>query len=172
MRATMKWSVVALGALLLLGVLWIAVAAYSRTSGTPEEAIETFYAEGRAEDQLMDPLILAGSDVIPLVEKELLNPNMPQRRYAIGALGNIGSQDALPILQNILGTRAEPDYIRCDALTAIALIDRDQGMQAADKFSKDAECLTELHEDLNHRYDAWRDSVRRTYLDALIGRHS
>ena len=171
MPTTMKWIAVAVGALVVLAALWIGAAVYSRTPDSPEQALAAFYEEGRAEDQLMDPLILAGSDVIPLLERDLANPGMQRRRYAIGAMGNIGSKAALPILEKILSASTEPDYIRCDALTAIALIDRKEGLTAVKKFGKDAGCLAELHEDLNQRYDAWRDSVQRTYFDALLGRH-
>ena len=167
MRSRMRWTGVAIVALVAL----LAAHLYSRIPDSPERALAAFNQEGGAEDQLMDPLILAGSEVIPLIEEDLVNPNVPRRRYAIGALGNIGNRAALRVLQRILGSRAEPDYIRCDALTSIALIDRPAGLQAANTYGQDGECLTELHEDLNHRYDAWRDSVKRTYIDALLGRH-
>jgi len=50
----------------------------------------------KAEDQLMDPLLLAGDDVVPLVIDELPDKEMRLRRYAIGFLGNGRHTPALP----------------------------------------------------------------------------
>ena len=77
-------SVIGLGALLCL--LWAVAEGPLRN---PDEALKDFYDAGdRAEDQLMDPLILTGRSVVPLVLKELPNKDMRPRRYAIGFLGN------------------------------------------------------------------------------------
>ena len=56
---------------------------------SPENAIKEFKeSKDKAEDQIMDPLILCGKKVIPLVMKEIEDTNMPNRRYAIAYLGN------------------------------------------------------------------------------------
>ena len=86
----------------------------------PEEALKDFYeAEDRAEDQLIDPLILAGDRVVPLILKALPNKDMQKRRYAISFLGNAGNFQALPILEKILVDDTEEDYFRSDAFQAI-----------------------------------------------------
>lgn len=60
--------------------------------------------------------------------------------------------------------------MRCDALAAIALVDKEEGLRAS-QFGKEEKCLSELHEKLTHNYNGWRDSVQRTYVDALLGWH-
>src|SRR5215203_4806639 len=54
----------------------------------PNSALERFYSFKGMEEELMDMLILAGDDVVPLVLTEIENKEMPRRRYAIGFLGN------------------------------------------------------------------------------------
>lgn len=110
----------------------------------------------------MDALILAGPDVIPLVQRELSNPNMPRRRYAIGALGNIGDKSALATLRKIFEDRSEVDYIRCDALEAIAMIDRDMAIQMVrDEPSLGPQCGNA----------AVLGARSRSFLEALLGWH-
>lgn len=149
-------------AALVLVVAWLASVMYSRIPPSAAAALESFYRRDVAEDQLMDPLILAGADVIPLLERDLLNPEMPRRRYAIGALGNIGEPSALPILVRIVQTGSEADYIRCDALSAVARIDR----RAADQLIRAAPSL-------ERECQMWLDSgsPKRGYLKALLGWH-
>lgn len=110
----------------------------------------------------MDPLILAGSDVIPLLERDLLDPNMPRRRYAIGAVGNIGDESALPTLRKILENRSELDYIRCDALEAIAMIDRSMAIQIVrDEPNLEPQCGAA----------AVSGAKSRNFVEALLGWH-
>ena len=92
-----------------------------------------------AEDTLMDPLIVQGPEVVPYVLDVILNPDMPKRRYAIGALGNIGSRLALAPLRTILGNQEEPDYIRCTSLNAITQIDWEVGRSLANEFNTTAQ---------------------------------
>jgi hypothetical protein len=98
-----------------LVAFWMGTDLRSGIPASPAEAVKSFYEREVAEDQLMDPLILAGPDVIPLLEQDLRDPNVPRRRYAIGAVGDIGDKSALPTLRKILEDRSEVDYIRCDA---------------------------------------------------------
>jgi hypothetical protein len=118
-----KPIVIAISAVLLGLCVWAAIALRSNIPETPELALHAFYEREVAEDQIMDPLILAGPEVIPLLERDLANPEMQNKRYAIGALGNLQSEAALPILKSLASAKFEIDYIRCDALTAIAMID-------------------------------------------------
>ncbi len=117
----------------------------------------------------MDPLILAGPQ-FPLLERDLANPAMPNRRYAIGALGNLQSEAALPILKTLAGSKSEIDYIRCDALTAIAMIEREESLRIANQTVQDGpKCLGEIADGLKRDYDAWikSNAPRRTYLNSL-----
>lgn len=155
-------AILAIGVILVLSVGWLGSGFYSRIPNSPEAALKSFYESDVAEDQLMDPLILAGADVIPLLASELLNPDMPRKRYAIGALGNIGDRSALPILERITQAGSEPEYVRCDALSAIGMIDQ----AAADQLLRPAS-------DLKHECEAWLESEpsRRGFFKALLGWH-
>ena len=104
---------------------------------TPETVMADFYAaEGRAEDMLMDPLILKSDLVAPTVICEIRNPDMPLRRYAIGFLGNERIVDALPTLHAILDDETELDDVRADALESISRINWLDGRDKAIRFSR------------------------------------
>ena len=100
---------------------------------SPEQAYADFISPDRecAEDQMMDPLILAGECVVPIVLQHVQERDMPRRRYGIGFLGNVGSRDALPVLERLFWDSSERDYIRGDALQAIAKIDLRRGQSLA-----------------------------------------
>jgi HEAT repeat protein len=116
-RATAWVAGIVAAALIGLGLIWARAAGPLRN---PEDALADFYeARDRAEDQLMDPLILAGSEVVPLVVEAVADPNMPLRRYAIGFLGIAGRTEAVPALAQILGDESEIYYFRSDALEAL-----------------------------------------------------
>lgn len=165
--------VVATTAVLLLALIaWLCVDLYSNIPKSPELALKSFYEREVAEDQIMDPLILSGPGVIPLLQKELTNPGMTNRRYAIGALGNLGNKSALPILGNLASKKSEIDYIRCDALVAIGMIDYQEGLRVTNNAREEGlQCLSGIKDD--HDYARWLKSnaPRRTYLQALLGRH-
>jgi hypothetical protein len=77
----------------------------------PQEALADFYeARDRAEDQLMDPLILNGRRVVPYITRDIQNKDMKLRRYAIGFLGNGRYSEAVPILEKILSDESEIYY--------------------------------------------------------------
>lgn len=101
---------------------------------SPENAMSEFFSNPGAEDTLMDPLIVAGPAVYPLVIDAIQDPDMPRRRYAIGFLGNEEVSDALPILLAILNSESELPYFRGDALVAIYKIDRGRAKELALQF--------------------------------------
>jgi hypothetical protein len=142
---------------------------------TPEEALQKFYKNMGAEDQLMDPLILGGKKVVPLVLNDIKNKNMERRRYAIGALGNIKDETAIPFLKIILEDKTEESYFRCDALNSIALINFSEGKNLAKNHQNSSvKCLSEIsHEVINTEQQKWEEEnyMRRTYQQALSGRH-
>jgi hypothetical protein len=90
-----------------------------------------------AEDMLMDPLILAREEVVPLVIREVRNKNMPRRRYAILFLGNGSYKQALPVFEEILKDSSEDELFRGDASVAIFLIDETRGRKYAMDYSND-----------------------------------
>jgi hypothetical protein len=165
----------AFGIVLFAFAACFGVTLYPKIPKSPELALKTFYEREVAEDQIMDPLIIAGSSVVPLLEKEVANPDMPNRRYAIGALGNLGSKSALSVLEKLAGTKSEDSYIRCDALVAIGMIDQQEGLRVANGVKGDGlECLSDIADNLDRNYAQWLEmsAPRRTYFQALLGRHS
>jgi len=103
---------------------------------SPEEAYADFLdTTNQAEDMLMDPLILAGKNVVPLIIQETQNPKMELRRYAIHFLGNGKFVEAIPVLESILINENELDYFRGDALASIFNIDPDLGLSLAKEYS-------------------------------------
>lgn len=136
---------------------------------SPEDALRQFYANDGPEDTLMDPLIIAGEKVVPLVLKEIQNKNMLRRRYAIGFLGNGSYKQALPVLEDILQDSSEKDYIRGDALHAIYMIDESLGNQYARRFINQTDYLGQISKRILSGDISLKE--RRSYSDAVAGKH-
>ena len=136
---------------------------------TPEQVLADFYAaEDRAEDMLMDPLILHSKRVAPLVIREIERPEMPLRRYAISFLGQANVREALPVLRRILADPQEQDYFRGDALEAIRSIDSSEGQRLAADHAASENLLGKVaREIIGGTYVPFR----RTYWQALTGYH-
>jgi hypothetical protein len=117
---------------------------------------------------LMDPLILAGDPVVPLVLGALPNRQMPHRRYAIAFLGNGAFNVALPALRRLLADETEEAWIRSDALRAICDIDASEGVRRA-------RTLNERDDQLGWTaklvLERGCETRRRSYADAWWGRH-
>lgn len=162
-------SILVLLLLMTGGLAWLGISTV--WSLTPESALQQFYAPGKdlAEDMLMDPLILAGESVVPLVLAEIQNKNMPNRRYAIGFLGNGSYRQALPALGEILNDSSEVDYVRADSLEAIYLIDAQVGTNQAVTWKNEPTYLGAVAQQIINGKRSGQG--RRTYFDALLGRH-
>lgn len=145
------------------------------TPVTPEQALKKFYESKGAEDQLMDPLILGGSEVVPLIVNEIKDKDMDRRRYAIGALGNIKDESAIPALKQLLNDKTEKEYFRCDALNAIGLINFEEGRNLAKNYQATSiKCLADIsHNILTMEPKEWEEKnyMKRNYSQALAGRH-
>jgi len=139
---------------------------YSRIPNSPEDALRRFRMSQDAEDQLMDPLILAGKSVVPLLIKEVQSKEAPRRRYAIHALGQLGDSSVLETLKTVLSDPSEADFFRCDALEAIALIDREKGNGLAQQKDLGQICSFTVQAILSNA-----PLDRRSYFDALLGTH-
>ena len=136
---------------------------------TPEDVLADFYAsKGRAEDMLMDPLILHADRVAPLVIREVERPEMPLRRYAIGFLGQAGVREALPLLHRILTNSQEQDYFRADALAAVYFIEPSEGRRLASDYTATTNFLGYVAGKIA---DGSHVSDRRKYWQALTGHH-
>lgn len=159
----------------ITGLLFIALIGgtglwtYQRIPHSASESLTQFYAaKDLAEDQLMDPLILAGDKVVAPLMIEVRKKDMPQRRYAIRALGNLKNPISMPALHTILDDPTEKDYFRCDALRAISLINLEYGIKAAQSYQANtSSCLAKASEEVLSR----RVSLDRSYLQALLSTH-
>ncbi len=154
-----------ISALTLLLLLLTFLACQERT---PQQSLEEFYTYGGAEDELMDPLILAGRNIVPLVIEKVKDKKMPRRMYAIGFLGNGRYDEALPVLESILPD--ETDIMRGSALVSIFQIDENLGRKYAQKFSSQDNEIGDfsrklLGRKLPHLFE------RRSYYEALVGMH-
>jgi|SRR5262245_13313908 len=141
----MRIRIIAGSAVTVVGLLGLWWAVAEGPLRNPDEALKDFYeARDRAEDQLMDPLILTGRRVVPLVLKELPNKDMRLRRYAIGFLGNGRYSEALPMLESVLNDESEIYYFRADALRAIFQISQARAKELAPKFVNGQDLLGEV----------------------------
>ncbi len=172
-RAT-KWLILSILVLFLVGGFYV-YALYQGIPDSIDEAFSEFYNADVAEDQLMDPLILAGPKVVPILIEKIKDKDMYRRRYAIGAIGNLGYRSAIPTLKNLLEDPSEEDYYRCDALNLISMIDIVKGRQLAIQYRDEKNnCLASLGVAiLSEDSDTWRRSnyMRRSYYQALLGKH-
>lgn len=136
---------------------------------SPQTALEQFYTYDGAEDMLMDPLILAGERVVPLVLEKVRDKNMPRRRYAISFLGNGSYRPALPVLQQILQDETEIDYFRADALESVYKIDESLGKEQARKYLDENNYVGHIAKRIIEGDELLK--LRRSYLDAFRGWH-
>jgi hypothetical protein len=139
---------------------------------TAEKALQYFVTNAElAEDQLRDPLILCpqNKQIESLVIRAISDKSMPKRRYAISFLGNQGTREAMPELENILLDKTEKDYFRGDALEAIFQINAAKGRELAQTYQNTDDYLGKIARYIVEE-EPWI-SERRTYLDAFIGRH-
>ena len=167
----MKFSIKKLLLILLtLTVILLVILVLRYANPSPEKAFNKFLSStDLAEDQLKDPLILAGNKVVPIVLQNIENKDMPRRRYAIAFLGDIGSTDAIPALKQILSNKSETDFFRGDALQAIAMIDLNRGKTLAQKYSQGDSYLSMIAKEvLSEDNEVLK---RRSYWDAFFSRH-
>lgn len=116
----------------------------------------------------MDPLILAGRCVVPLILERLPDQAMPKRRYAIGFLGNGRYPEALPALERIVRDSTELCIMRTDALEAIVAIDPATARLLAEAHAKDTDALGVLARDI--LVGRSRARFVRSWSDAFFGR--
>jgi hypothetical protein len=157
----------------ILGVLAAAlVLAWARAVGplrSPQDALDDFVrAEGRAEDQLTDPLVLAGPRVRPLVLAAVQDRHFRLRRYGIGYLGCAGYRPASPTFRTILHDESEEDYFRADALEALWSSDPKEGHALASAYSGRSDFLGQVARGI---LTGTRPNGCRSLTDALLHRH-
>ena len=153
-----------------VGVGTVKVLRYARPS--PQTALQDFRDpdSARKRDQRMDPLILSGRRVVPLVMSALDRDELSRsrREEAVRFLGNGGYTEAIELLKEMFADSGEPESIRAEALRSIALIDRDLATEYARGYMRDLSAIGNLARELD-RGDT--DLLkRRTYWDALLRR--
>jgi hypothetical protein len=137
----------------------------------PQSALRDFYeGEDRREEQLCDPLILAGPRVVPLVIADLPKKGTPRRLYAIRFLGNGRYSLALPVLQQILADDAENAAFRVAAFKAIYQISPGRARQLAPVYGYGRDQLARVADDsaANRDPDCWT----RSYWQAFRHQHA
>jgi hypothetical protein len=146
--------------------------AWARSEGplrAPEAAFDDFVAaKDRAEDQLTDPLVLAGARVRPLVHEAIKDRTFRLRRYAIGYLGCARYEAAGPTFLAIVTDESEKDYFRGDALEAFWSIDRTDGSRVANEYSSRGDLLGKAARGL--LAGSWPQSCR-SWKDAFLHTH-
>lgn len=117
-----------------------------RPGGQAFASIWNRFYSGNHEPELDDPLINAGRTMTLVICEAIKNKDMRLRRYAIGALGYIGDERALPTLEMILKSKEEIYYFRGDALHAIYQINKSLGKKYAKEYGDEHEYLKMLQE--------------------------
>lgn len=163
----MRRLALVIGSALAIVLAAVGVVVWSRVPRSAEDAMRRFYdTSDKAEAELMDPLILAGPKVVPVLSHEVQSKNMPGRRYAVLALGHIGDRRAYETLKTMLDDSNEVPYIRRDALDAIALIDPAAGREEA-KRHRNSE-IADLAQASRGLLSGQR-LRRKTFVSTLIG---
>jgi hypothetical protein len=163
----MKKKIAIIATSFLLAILGV-MAAFHRP--TVLSVMTDFHgAEGRAEDMLMDPLILHADLVKDRVIQDIKNSEMDKRRYAIAFLGNERIAEAIPSLLVILETEEEKDYFRADALESIFRIDPTRGLELAKSKVDRKDHLGRVARGL---LDGTHTILVRTKMDARMERHN
>jgi hypothetical protein len=153
----------------LLIVVVLAGIAWRASQPSADEVMQDFYAaKDRAEDMLMDPLILHSDIVHERIVREVADPKMPKRRYAIGFLGIDGRPEALPALCRILESEGEIYYFRADALSAIWQIKKEEAVRRAAAYVSRDDLLGRFAKEM---IAGAHQPYVRTYWQARAGAH-
>ncbi len=161
---TMEKRIIQLTFLVVSGLcLWI----FFDSQPSVDRIMADFHrAEGRSEDMIMDPLILHADLVKKRVIEDIKNPQMDKRRYAIAFLGNERIREALPVLEAIVNSESEQDYIRGDALESLVMIDEARGRALARSYSTRQDYLGRV---ARRSLSDFTPRQARTKTDAALG---
>jgi hypothetical protein len=147
----------------------ILLCAFGCSTHSPERVLEEFYNYHEPDSESLDPLILAGKKVVPLIIEKIQDRNMQRRRVAIDFLGNGSYKQALPVLEKIMKDETEENRFRAAALISVFKIDKNYGRQFAQQYKDNEDDLGKAARDILDHKDYLK--YRRTYLDALFRRH-
>ena len=122
-----------------------------RPGGKSFSSVWDRFYKGDHEPELDDPLIAAGPPMTPAIVEAIQHKDMKYRRYAIGALGQIGDKRAIPPLEKLLQDKTEIDYFRGDALQSIYRLDQKRGTVYAERYAGENEYLRMISEAIKKR---------------------
>lgn len=128
--AARDFSRAALAACAAAALLCVLVWFWPRVLPDGPAALQAFEAADPAENGI-DPLVLAGESVVPLVIDRIADRDMPRRSDAIRFLAEGAYREAIPALDRILHDDAEKGFMRCEALLAVSRIDPTLGINRA-----------------------------------------
>lgn len=98
------------------------------------EYFTLFRLQYRAEPLLAEPLLQAGPAAGPFIVAHVADRGAERRLYAIGALGEIGFQPAVPLLIRVMNDAGESIYIRAGAWKALRAIGTDEARASTTRF--------------------------------------
>lgn len=164
----MRLSCVIIGVL----VLFLIFVSY-QTPNSPEDAWARFEDPNRvvAEDQLADPLILAGEEVVPLLLEKLTDPYIFHGAYIYTALEGIGDPRALPAFEQVLLDRNVSKTGRCRALMATLRIHQPIKREVVLNSISELDCDDINMERVRNGQVVEVEGPNRSYWDALLGYH-
>jgi len=138
---------------------------------TPEEVVLHFSTQNKmvAEDMIMDPLILSGDKIVPIIIKEIKSKNFPRRLYAISFLGDGSYIESLPTLKKILTNVTEHSEFRGMALLSIYKINNTLGTKFALQNLKEEGFLGNVSKMIINKNPYIEE--KRSYLEAFFGVH-
>ncbi|CAA9359320.1 MAG: hypothetical protein AVDCRST_MAG89-3638 [uncultured Gemmatimonadetes bacterium] len=99
-----------------------------------DEYFTLFQLQYRAEPLVTEPLLQAGPSVGPFVVAHVADRGAEHRLYAIGALGEIGFEPAVPLLIRVMNDTTESVYIRAGAWKALREIGTDEARASTTRF--------------------------------------
>jgi hypothetical protein len=139
------------------------------TCSSPESALEKFYTSNGAEDTLMDPLIVCGEKVAPLVTQKIKDRNMKRRLYAISFLGNEAYSPSSSMLQEILADPTEDAAYRAASLQALCEINYTDCTSHLQRYKDEKSSLGSRATRILSNGGTL--SEKRSYLQAVLGWH-
>lgn len=157
---------ISLSLLSVIGIILLSIYFIAGRHRPPEVILKDFYSADCPEICLMDPLILAGDKVVPLVLRDIVDKAKHRRIYGIGFLGNGKYQCAVPTLTNIIENKSEDKYVRMAAFEALYSIDVSEAKRLAGQYDSVADIL------INTAKAIKEDNVNisyRSFWSALFG---
>jgi len=95
-----------------------------------------FLNQSVSEEYIEEPIEKGGYEVGKYLTENIEDKNMKYRRYAIGGIGKIKYDKAVPILGKILNDKSEPEFIKNDVLESLKEINNYEANKILKQFKK------------------------------------